>query len=110
MDKGQGQRPRCGPELEKCSTHHPQNLSQALLMMLRKSLEPHSLRACLARSGSGETGTREGWEGDSKPGSWEQPLRGSQEGTWGGDVGMGARLILPSLWNTRAGAEDSTVY
>lgn len=37
-------------------------------------------------------------------------LRGSQEGTWGGDVGMGARLILPSLWNTRAGAEDPTVY
>lgn len=28
----------------------------------------------------------------------------------GRDVGMGARLILPSLWNTRAGAEDPTVY
>lgn len=51
----------------------PQNLSQALLMMLGDSLEPRSLRACLARYGSGETGTREGWKGDSKPGSREQP-------------------------------------
>lgn len=56
------------------STHPtPQNLPQAFPTLLGKRLGPHSLGACLARSGSGETGTWEGWKGDSRPGSWEQP-------------------------------------
>lgn len=72
VDKGQGQRPRCGYELEKHSPHPPKP-APGFLDAVGEKLGAPQPGACLARSGSGETGTREGWKGDSRPGSWEQP-------------------------------------
>ena len=77
MDKGQGLRPRCGPQVGEVHSspqkEKKKKLPQALPTLLGKSLGPHSLGTCLARYGSGATGTRERGKGDSTPESLEQP-------------------------------------